>query len=121
MAAVKKNDWKTKPLPKNKIDLGYENFFWDSDAEKILSGFKPGSMDDKWFVYSENEWVYFVRSWTGKHIFAIRLYGTPAGGYKVIESWVNGDTEEYNSSGRESDIEMVTNIIKWLFNVEGQA
>ena len=118
---VEKIDWRTQPIPEEREDLGYQNFFWDSDAEKIQAGHKPEDMDDRWFIYSENGWVYFVRSWTGHHIFAFQLAGSPAGGAKVVASWVNANTEQYRSPGRETDIQVVNNLLKSMFGVEGDA
>ena len=121
MKTVTKKDWKIKPLPEEKEKLDYHNFFGDADAEKIVHGFKPRDMDDKWFVYSEDDWVYFVRSWTGHHIFGFRLRPTPAGGLKVIESWVNANPEEYNSPGKEANIEIINRLMMNLFQIKGQA
>lgn len=118
---VEKKDWKTEPLPSKKEDLGYKNFFWDADAEKIMAGHKPEDMDDKWFIYSENGWVYFVRSWTGHHIFGLQLAGSPTGGSKVVASWVNTDSNQYRSPGREMDIQIINKLIKSRFGVEGHA
>ena len=59
--------------------LPYDRFFYDSEAKKILDGFKPRDMDDKWFIYAEEGWVYFIRSWSGKYIFGLKLDGSPAG------------------------------------------
>lgn len=115
---IKKNDWKTNPIPDTRENLGYENFFHDIDAEKLLSGYKPLDMEDKWFIYSEDGWVYFVRSWTGNHIFAIQLAGSPAGGANVISSWVNTNQDQYRSQGREQDIKLLNGIIKGRFNIE---
>ncbi len=106
-------------LPDEPQDLGYQNFFWDVDAEKILTGHKPGDMDDKWFIYSEEGWVYFVRSWTGHHIFAFKLEGSSDGGAKVVASWVNANTEQYNSPGKQVDIQIINNLLKSRFGVEG--
>ncbi|TLM72996.1 hypothetical protein ACONUD_07400 [Microbulbifer harenosus] len=114
---VKKEDWKVKNLPIEREDLGYSNFFWDSDAEKIMSGHLPTSMDDKWFVYSENGWVYFVRSWTGHYIFAFQLTGSSAGGSRVISSWVNTNPEQYRSQSRESDVQLLNDVISSTFGI----
>lgn len=118
---IKKEDWKTEPIPDAREDLGYQNFFWDSDAEKLLAGYKPTDMEDKWFVYSQEGWVYFVRSWTGHHIFAIKLAGSSAGGANVIASWVNTNQKQYRSQGREQDIKLLNGIIKGRFNIETSA
>ena len=116
---IDKKYWKIKPIPDQRQELGYENFFLDSDAEKIMSGHKPLDMDDKWFIYSENSWVYFVRSWSGCHIFAFQLAGSPAGGARVVGSWVNANPEEYCMQGKEKDTKIINSLIKSRFGVEG--
>ena len=118
---IRKTDWKTKPLPKEIEALGYEGFFYDSDAERIIAGHKPEDMDDKWFIYSEDDWVYFVRSWTGHHIYGIRLHPTAAGGCNVTDSWVNKNIDEYHSPGREMDIQIINGLFLSRFQVEVQA
>lgn len=119
MPMIKKSDWKTKPIPEKRENFGYENFFSDADAETLLRGFKPRDMDDKWFVYSDAGWVYFVRSWTGHHIFGLKLWSTTAGGSRVIESWVNANTDEYNSPGKEASIQLIKRLLQNLFHVTG--
>jgi hypothetical protein len=43
-------------------------------------------MDDRWFIFSEMDWLYFHRSWTGRCIFQIR-FKTQKGIYKIVEAW----------------------------------
>ena len=118
---IKKSDWKIKPMPEKRSDLGYQNFFWDVDAEKILCGFKPRDDGDKWFLYFEDGWIYFVQSWTGFHIFGLKLWPTPAGGSKVIESWVNANPAEYNSPGNKKNIEIINRLLANLFQIDVKA
>lgn len=82
-----------------------------------MNGFKPRDMDDRWFDYSEDGWVYFVRSWTGHHIFGLKLYPTPAGGANVIESWTNDDPREYNSPGDEQNRQVVDGLLVSIFHI----
>tara|TARA_B100000795_G_scaffold200674_1_gene154456 strand:+ start:324 stop:503 length:180 start_codon:yes stop_codon:yes gene_type:complete len=44
------------------------------------------SDNDRWFIYYEDSWVYFVRSWTGYHIFGFKLAVSPDGSANVIAS-----------------------------------
>ena len=118
---ILKTDWKLRAYPKETIDLEFTAFFDDLDAEVLLNGIKPESMDDKWFVYSENGWVYFVRSWTGAYIYGIKLHPTPAGGSKVIESWVTGNADDYRCKSVVQERELLSMIIKFLFKVESHA
>ena len=91
--------------------LPYERFFYDSEAKKILEGFKPRDMDDKWFIYAQDGWVYFIRSWQGKYIFGLKLDGSPAG-VRITNCWVNANKEEYNSQSQEAEIALINNIIE---------
>ncbi|MDC5855721.1 hypothetical protein [Vibrio europaeus] len=106
-------------MPTNKTELGFNIFFSNADAEKLLCGYKPVDMEDKWFVYSENTWVYFIRSWTGHYIFGIELSDARDGKLVVTSSWVNADTKQYRSQGREQDCRLLSGIIKGKFGVVG--
>lgn len=121
MAPITKSEWKTKPLPSQPRDLGYERFLLDADAERLLSGIRPLGMDDRWFVYSEDGWVYFVRSWTGHHIFGLKLHPTPTGGSIVIESWANDDPREFNSPGDEENRKTIDSLLFNLFGIGAEA
>jgi hypothetical protein len=114
---IRKEDWKTGPSPNDREDLGYQNSFLGSDAEKLIAGHRPTVMEDKWFVYSEDGWVYFVRSWTGYHIFAIQLAEISSGSVNVIASWVSTDLNQYQSRGIEDDIKSLNAIVNALFNI----
>jgi hypothetical protein len=53
---------------------GYEALFTDLNADKLMEGLVPVEMEDKWFVYFEDGWLYFHRSWTGALIYWIKLF-----------------------------------------------
>ena len=114
---VKKSDWKTMPIPVEKADLGYQKVFRAADAKKIMSGHKPEDMDDRWFIYYEDSWVYFVRSWTGYHIFGFKLAVSPNGSANVIASWANRNIDEYQSKSKENDIQTINDLINGIFDV----
>ena len=91
--------------------MGYKSFFPDSDAEKIMKGFVPVDMEDKWFIYYEAGWLYLHRSWTGASIYWIKLDGNPTG-VRVVDSWVNRDPEEYKETDIEYDRQMLNFLIR---------
>ena len=99
--------------PTNIRKLPLERLFTDSDAEVLMAGIKPQDMDDKWIVYSDAGWVYFLRSWTKTYIFAIKLDGSPAG-VRVTDSWVNDNKEEFNSQGEKSDLKILNGVIDFV-------
>ena len=111
MTAVNKDTWKTKPAPEKKEFLGYEALFSDLEAERMIEGLKPMGMEDKWFIYHENGYLYLHRSWTGTLIYWLKLDGSPSG-VRVTESWVNRDTEEYKETEIEYDRQMLDFLIR---------
>ena len=94
---AKKEDWNIQTFPDKNESFEYDRFFSDLDAEKIMLGHVPQDMEDKWFIYAENGWVYFHRSWTGNCIYKIKLDGSPAG-VRVTDAYVNRDPEQYKST-----------------------
>lgn len=114
METAPKDSWKRKPLPEQREALHFISFYTDERAERIIHGYRPRDMDDKWFIYAEKGWVYFHRSWTGDCIFAMKLDGSPAG-VRVTESWVNRDTRQYTCKSIEQDRELLKNLIAHYF------
>lgn len=69
-------------------------------------GFSPRDMDDRWLICFEDGWLHFRRSWTGHHIFAVRLDGSPAGVH-IVDSWVSRNREQYQWQDIEQDRRLV--------------
>ena len=98
-------------MPSDRDRLEYVPFFDDVEAEQLRLGLVPELMEDKWFIYFEDGWLYFHRSWTGHCIFSLKLDGSPAG-VRTVEAWVNRDKKQYNSAGPRSDIELLDSLIR---------
>jgi hypothetical protein len=99
---VSKETWKTASLPTNRIQLGFEECYSRSEFSLMKKGHKPEDMDDKWFIYFEEHWLYFCRSWTGYYIFGVKLEETDDR-VCMSESWVNREPAQFNSTDVESD------------------
>lgn len=98
-------------MPGKRERLDYAPFFQDSEADQLQLGLIPEEMEDKWFIFFEEGWLNFHRSWTGHCIFSMRLEGSPAG-VRTIEVWVNRNMDQYNSQGSTADIELLDGLIK---------
>jgi hypothetical protein len=109
---AKRSSWKTSPLPERCETLGFTAVFTDAEADTICRGLIPKEMEDKWFVFYEQGWLYFHRSWTGGCVYWVKLDGCPVG-VRVIESWVNRNPEQYT----ETDTEHDRKLLGWLINV----
>ena len=115
--AVSKEQWKNEPLPSEKEALDYDRFFDDAEAELLREGHLPVDMDDKWFIYFEEGWLNFHRSWTGHCIYSIKLDGSPAG-VRVTESWVNRNPEQYQMNDTQQDRALLNSLIEnFLLNL----
>ena len=73
----------------------------------------PQQMEDKWFIYFEDDWLYFHRSWTGTCIYAVRLSAAGAG-KKVVEAWVNRDPGQYKKADDRYDTEILGYLVERL-------
>ena len=50
----------------NPIKKPINLIFNEDEYTKIKIGFIPEMMEEKWFVFFENNWIHWVRSWTGE-------------------------------------------------------
>jgi hypothetical protein len=102
--------WKHLPPPSKREPLAFEALFSDAEAKQLIIGLVPEQMEDKWFIYYEDDWLRFHRSWTGAFIYALRLDGSPSG-VRVVESWVNRDPEQYKADDTAYDRKLVRFLI----------
>jgi hypothetical protein len=109
-----KESWKNLPLPKKREPLHFTALYTDARAEDVLMGHLPEDMDDRWFIYSDDGWIYFLRSWTGACIFAMKLDGSPAG-VRVVDSWASRETSEHTSTDAAQDRRTLANLIDRYF------
>ena len=102
--------WKTNPMPSESKLFDLELALSAEEYRKTQLGFVPEEMEDKWFIYFEDGWLNFHRSWTGNRIYRLRF--EPSGdGYEVIEAWVNRSTAEYKFTDDENDRRIVRSLI----------
>ncbi|QDX97352.1 hypothetical protein EGD00_10085 [Pectobacterium carotovorum subsp. carotovorum] len=104
--------WKHAPAPQQTAPLSFQALFTDEEAEHMKQGVIPKQMEDKWFIYFEDGWLRFHRSWTGFFIYALKLEGSPAG-VRVTDSWVNRDPTQYTNTDLEHD----RNMLRYLIDV----
>ncbi|AOR65592.1 hypothetical protein [Pectobacterium wasabiae] len=104
--------WKHASAPQQTTPLNFQALFTDAEAEKMRQGVIPKQMEDKWFIYFEDGWLRFHRSWTGFFIYAVKLDGSPAG-VRVTDSWVNREPEQYAST----DLAYDRNMLRYLIDV----
>jgi hypothetical protein len=101
-APATRNSWNILPPPATRTDLGFAESYTPSEFERIKRGLIPLEMEDKWFIFFEEPWLYFHRSWTGACIYGVRFERSPVGASSV-ESWVSRDTVWYKEARVDYD------------------
>ena len=97
-----RGDWKTTPLPAARATLTCDRSYSADEFERLKEGHVPEEMEDKWFAFYEEPWLYLHRSWTGFGIFQVRFEPTGKGA-RVAEAMVSRDPEQYASTDDISD------------------
>lgn len=91
-----------------KIDIDLH--FSDHHFLKLTKGLIPQQMEDKWFIYYDNKWLYFHRSWTGYGMYKAKL-NKEVEGYSIKEFWAERNKEKYENEDDNADIEDFTFLI----------
>ncbi len=99
-----------RPLPALHAQLPFARTFTQAEYYVIARGLIPTGMDDRWFIFLENNQLYFHRSWTGACIYQITLDHT-GDSYVVIEALVNRDPDEYKIADDAFDVGLLTFLI----------
>src|SRR5258706_1131490 len=66
------DSWKREPFIAG-IAIPYQDSFSGSEYAKLQEGLIPEAMEDKWFIYFEEPYLFLHRSWTGKPASRVRF------------------------------------------------
>lgn len=105
-------DWPTTPLPTEHVAILVDLRFSQEQMARIRQGFRPETMEDKWFLYWQGDRLYLHRSWTGYCIFVARFEADPDGGGRLVEVLANRDPEQYTSTDPVEDLRSVFHLIE---------
>jgi hypothetical protein len=102
-----------KPLPAQRAPLALQRTFTEQEYDQICLGFIPERMEDKWFIFVEDDTLYMHRSWTGFCIYQLALIKEGAQ-YIAGEVFANRDAGQYTGPGDVYDAKMVLYLIDFL-------
>jgi hypothetical protein len=98
------------PMPTEHITIVLDRSFSKDETDLLKLGFIPRETDDRWFIYFEDNQLYFHRSWTGVCIYQVFLI--EAGDtLRMIRANVNRDPEQYKEISVDRDIEAISRVI----------
>jgi hypothetical protein len=81
--------------------------------EQIRKGLIPEQMEDKWFVFFENDRLYFHRSWTGYCIFEVAFAATN-NAFVIGAAEVNREPTQYSATDDAYDARLLSFLINSL-------
>jgi len=105
---AKSDSWQHKAFGSGVL-LQYRTTLNPAQFQLAQLGIVPKVMEDKWFVYYEEPYIHFHRSWTGQPIYRLKLekQGDSA---EVVEVLL--DAEQADEEG--VDIEYQTRLLDFL-------
>jgi len=101
--------WQNFPID-NPKRIAINLQFTDRQLEKLTKGLIPHEMEDKWFIFYENNWLYFHRSWTGYGLYKAQLI-REQDGYSIKEFWAERNKEIYKNDNDSTDTERISFLI----------
>lgn len=110
---VQKSDWNIKPMPAENVSLSVNYTFTPGEMEKIKKGVLPLQMEDKWFIYFENDTLYCHRSWTGFCVY-IAEFETGEHGGGITNVIINRNTDQYTEADDQWDCRFLVYLINLL-------
>jgi ADP-ribosyl-[dinitrogen reductase] hydrolase len=109
--------WHNHPTD-NPKRIEVELQFSEKQFLKLIRGLIPEQMEDKWFIFYEDTWLYFHRSWTGFGIYKAKLEKSESG-YSIKEFWVERNQAKYQNDNDNEDIQNFTFLIaKGLLGID---
>ncbi|MGV9664460.1 hypothetical protein [Nocardia niigatensis] len=82
-----------------------------SEWDRIRTGYRSRSMDEKWDIFTEGDIVFMHRSWTGHGIYEMSFSPLAGGGRKITSAAVETDPQRYRRTTDDYDRVMIELII----------
>jgi hypothetical protein len=97
---------------KIQLNNGQSFGFNEEHINIIKKGFIPKTMEDKWYIYSEDNWLFFHRAWTGQGIYKLEIKHINER-YIIDEFYVERNIDKYDNTNDLFDIHILHIIIDW--------
>lgn len=116
-----KNSWDNlHPLPSRHTIIPLDFRLDAKQAKRILQGFIPAVMEEKWFAYYEDNTLFQHRSWTGFCIDQVH-FEAAGDGLRATHAEVNRDPTQYLCRDDNEDRSRITEMILALADLSPSA
>jgi hypothetical protein len=91
--------------------------FTEEQYRRLQKGFVPTAMEDKWFIYCENDCLHFHRSWTGLELYRAPIIteanknGTIQYAIKAFD--IETDEGTQKDGNDQFDLDILAQLILW--------
>ena len=109
-AATRQSFHGAHPFPEQRTRLSFDRVFTADEYELIRKGVIPQTMDDKWFIFLEDDVLYFHRSWTGFCVYQVSIKKDGAH-FQVVEALASRDSSQYSSTDDDFDLQLLSYLI----------
>jgi len=110
---AKRTDWNTTPIPARTDPFDLRKRITIEEYDRLRLGLIPEQMEDKWFIFVENDVIHFHRSWTGFCIYRVEI-GRIGDQIVLRNGLVNRDPEQYENTDLDWDIDLLCFLIDRL-------
>ena len=100
------SDWQIEPLPigANEVsDVPLNFYLSNEELEIIRRGHIPEVQEDHWFMYCDERYIRYHRSWTGMCAFEAH-YEISENGYKIDNLKINRGLAEFGINGDDAGV-----------------
>ena len=90
--------------------------FTEEEYAKLQKGLIPTAMEDKWFIYCENDCLHFHRSWTGEEWYRAQIIEEDDGEemkYAIKEFYAERDASLNPKPDDEQDLRILAQLLLW--------
>lgn len=107
---ARREGWKTEPLPDRHVTLPVNETFSAEEMSRIRQGFIPQEMEDKWFIFYEDDTLHCHRSWTGNCIYQA-LFVEQDGAFVCTQVRANRDQNQYRAPDDAEDVKSFLRLV----------
>ena len=100
-------------MPEKRTTIPLDRSFSKDEIQQIQMGVIPEEMEDKWFVYWQDDTLFFHRSWTGFCVYVVRFVCDDDGA-TATEADLNRDPEQYKNTDDQYDADMIPYLVNVL-------
>ena len=103
--------WKTEPMPQTDISrIKVSISVTEKDMAIIRKGHIPEAMEDHWFMYCDDEYIRYFRSWSGMCAFEAHFH-KEEDQYVIDEICINQALVEFGVNGDKSGVALFLHLL----------